>query len=253
MNLNRERSIINKTPNKLFTLTHNFLKMLQLVVFDMAGTTVHDESNVAKCLQSAFEEKNIIINLKDALDVMGIPKPIAIGQLLSSSVKDPLIINDHLIEEIHFSFVSKMINHYETNESVRERTGVSDIFLFLKEKNIKIAIDTGFDRQITDVILKRLKWIENKLIDASVASDEVEYGRPYPDMIFKAMELTGVNDVKNVAKVGDTASDMQQGTAAKCAWVIGVTTGAYSKEDLEKFPHTHLIERVSELNKIFNL
>ena len=227
--------------------------MLELIVFDMAGTTVHDESDVAKCLQLAFKEENIEITLKSALEVMGIPKPVAIGQLLTDYVNEPSIINDRLIDKLHLSFVNKMVNHYLTSDHVRERTSVSELFKYLREKKIKIAIDTGFDRQITDVILKRLDWIKNNLIDVSVTSDEVEYGRPYPDMIFKAMQLTGVEDVKNVAKVGDTASDMQQGMAAKCGWVIGVTTGAYSKEDLEKFPHTHLVERVSEIKNIFNL
>jgi phosphoglycolate phosphatase-like HAD superfamily hydrolase len=61
------------------------------------------------------------------------------------------------------------------------------------------------------------------------------------------MELTGVTSVREVAKVGDTPSDLQEGTAAGCALVIGVTYGTHSRAQLVGEPHTHLIDAISEL------
>ena len=84
----------------------------------------------------------------------------------------------------------------------------------MKERKLKVAIDTGFDCQITNSILQRLGWVQNNLIDVSVTSDEVPRGRPYPDLIFKAMELTHVTDSKCVTKVGDTTSDLLEGNSA---------------------------------------
>jgi phosphoglycolate phosphatase-like HAD superfamily hydrolase len=81
----------------------------------------------------------------------------------------------------------------------------------------------------------------------------VERGRPFPDLIFRATELTHIKDAKNVAKVGDTASDMQEGNAAGCGLVVGVTTGAFSRKDLEMEKHTHLIENVQELLEILEI
>ena len=72
-------------------------------------------------------------------------------------------------------------------------------------------------------------------------------------MIFKAMELTGVRDISKVAKVGDTAFDLQEGNSAGCSLVVGVTTGAFSKEELEKEEHTHLIEQIPEMMRILGL
>jgi phosphoglycolate phosphatase-like HAD superfamily hydrolase len=96
-------------------------------------------------------------------------------------------------------------------------------------------------------------WLEKGLIDASVTSDEVNQGRPHPDLIFKVMTLTGVDDVVTVAKVGDTISDLLEGNSAGCSWVIGITTGAYSKEQLSVGPHTHLINHLSDLSSIFSI
>jgi phosphoglycolate phosphatase-like HAD superfamily hydrolase len=66
------------------------------------------------------------------------------------------------------------------------------------------------------------------------------------------MELTHVTNSKSVAKVGDTTSDLLEGTSAGCGWVIGVTTGAYTRSELQKEKHTHLVENVRELLEIFS-
>jgi phosphonatase-like hydrolase len=112
---------------------------------------------------------------------------------------------------------------------------------------VKVAVDTGFDRSITNAIFERLGWSKAGLLDASVTSDEVPRGRPFPDMIHKVMQLTGTPTAAEVAKVGDTASDLLEGHAAGCRWVIGVTTGAFREEELRPYPHTHLIRQVSEI------
>lgn len=225
--------------------------MVQLVVFDLAGTTVKENFDVQRTLKNAFKKIDIEISIEQASQVMGIPKPIAIRQLLES-IKHPSI-SSGLIQSIHADFVREMILFYKNDSTVEENEGVSETFQKLKDCGIKVIVDTGFDRPIVDALLQRMAWQENKLIDGSVTSDEVAHGRPHPDMIFKAMEISGVTDVKNVAKIGDTASDMQEGNAAGCGWVIGITTGAFSAEQLAKEKYTHLITKIPEVLSIFGL
>jgi len=225
--------------------------MVQLVVFDLAGTTVKENFDVQRTLKNAFKKIDIEISIEQASQVMGIPKPIAIRQLLES-IKHPSI-SSGLIQSIHADFVREMILFYKNDSTVEENEGVSETFQKLKDCGIKVIVDTGFDRPIVDALLQRMAWQENKLIDGSVTSDEVAHGRPHPDMIFKAMEISGVTDVKNVAKIGDTASDMQEGNAAGCGWVIGITTGAFSAEQLAKEEYTHLITKIPEVLSIFGL
>ncbi len=225
--------------------------MVELIVFDLAGTTVKENFDVQRTLKNAFKKIDIEISIEQASQVMGIPKPIAIRQLLES-IKHPSISTD-LIQSIHADFVNNMILFYKNDRTVEENEGVSETFQKLKDCGIKVIVDTGFDRPIVDALLQRLAWQENKLIDGSVTSDEVAHGRPHPDMIFKAMEISGVTNVKNVAKIGDTASDMQEGNAAGCGWVIGITTGAFSAEQLAKEKYTHLITKIPEVLSIFGL
>ncbi len=221
---------------------------IQLVVFDMAGTTVKDSNNVHQALRKALQRAGFYFTDEEINPYMGIPKPLAIKYLLAQRPTAKHLVEDEdFIQEIHKDFVAEMLLFYQHSEEVMEKPFASEVFKTLKSKGIKVALDTGFSREIADAIIHRLGWDKGDLIDFSVTSDEVANGRPYPDLIFKAMEIAGITDSQEVAKVGDTSSDLQEGTAAGCKFVIGITTGAFSKESLEKEQHTHLVSDLREI------
>lgn len=225
---------------------------IELAVFDLAGTTVKDNQDVQRVLQQTLSKFDTYITLDEARAVMGLPKPVAIRQLLRSYSDDLEMISNDRINSIHQVFVEDMIAFYREDSSVTETEGVSETFQILKQNGVKVAIDTGFDRAITNVLLTRLGWIKNGLLDGNITSDEVMRGRPYPDMIFTLMERLNINDPSLVAKIGDTASDLQEGNAAGCGLVVGVTSGAYSRAMLEQKEHTHLIDSIPEILSILN-
>lgn len=225
-----------------------------LAVFDLAGTTVFDEGDVvAHALRSALiEEAQLETTIEQINRVMGIAKPLAITHLLREASRIP----EHpdtagqsatLVAKIHQRFVRGMIDHYRLSPSVREMPGATETFRRLRESGIKVALNTGFSRDITDTILNRLGWSEKHVIDASITSDEVPQGRPAPFMIHRLMERLGVSDVRRVIKVGDTPSDLHEGTRAGCGRVVGVTNGSHSRQQLLDQPHTDLIPGVSHL------
>jgi phosphonatase-like hydrolase len=221
--------------------------MIELVVFDLAGTTVKDNRDVHRVLQSALQKFDVEISLDDANDVMGIPKPVAIRELLEKRDNRTRAISDQWIDTIHKEFVSEMMRFYSRDTSVAEKEHASETFRALREMDINVVVDTGFSRPITDVLLKRLGWIEQGLIDFSITSDEVKHGRPHPDMILEAMRRLDIVDASRVAKVGDTVSDLEEGNAAGCGLVVGVTTGAFTRAELSNSKHSHLIEDIAEI------
>jgi phosphonatase-like hydrolase len=221
---------------------------IKMVVFDMAGTTVEDSDNVHQALIDAMKAYNYSISRDDANRVMGYPKPVAIDSLL----KEQFGLKEEterkpLVEKIHQQFLLDMIHHYRYNPDVKAKPNAEYVFDALRKKGIKVVIDTGFSRDIADAIIERLNWKRDNLIDLSITSDEVANGRPYPDMIFAAMKHFGITDAAQVAKVGDTPSDMMEGTSAGCSYVIGVTRGAYTRAQLEQEKHTHLIDDLAEI------
>jgi phosphonatase-like hydrolase len=217
---------------------------VDLVVFDMAGTTVRDDDAVHGRLMEALASANCNATRQQVNEVMGLPKPVAIERLLQRI--SPERASTAAVTAIHDDFLRRMIHYYETDPRVEPMPGAVETLNTLRAARVRIALDTGFSRPIVDAILKRLGW-DDGFLDATVASDEVERGRPHPDMVFRAMELTRVVSVGRVAKVGDTPSDLLEGTAAGCGLVVGVTNGSHRRDELERHPHTHLIGALSEL------
>lgn len=219
------------------------MPLVDLIVFDIAGTTVKDKDNVNMCVREALLAAGTDVPLSRINLTMGLPKPVAIGQLLqeSGSTAD--------LEAVHRDFVERMKDYYRTAPEVGPIEGVEEAFAEFREAGVKVVLDTGFSREITDVILERLGW-DATVIDGSVCSDEVANGRPYPDMILHHMKANGLEDVRRVAKVGDAPADLNEGKNAGCGFVIGVLCGTHTEEQLAAHPHTHLVPMVRDLPAI---
>lgn len=216
--------------------------MSRLIVFDIAGTTLEDDNIVNKAFVDAFNQFEIY-PVKDQIDkVMGLSKPLAIELVLQEAKIDGNI------DSIYQAFLQNMIGYYSISENVKEIKGASETFRLLKEKNYLLALDTGFSSDITNVIMSKTGWLDRGLIDAYISSDQVSHGRPYPYMIFRLMETLGVQRVRDVIKVGDTMSDIQEGISAGCGLVIGVLSGTGNKEQFAKcLASSHILPDITHL------
>ncbi|MNS31123.1 Phosphonoacetaldehyde hydrolase [compost metagenome] len=223
---------------------------LKLCVFDMAGTTVVDRQNVHAAFIEAMADFGYNVTLAEVNPLMGYKKTTAILQLLNIHETNPDKITVELIDSIHEAFEKYMVDFYATTPDLHALPFAEDLFNILKEKGIKVGLNTGFSRKVADVIVERLGWKERNLFDYLVASDEVEQGRPYPYMIRKMMDNAGVKE-NEVAKVGDTEVDINEGINTGCLYVIGVTTGAFTREELLPYKPTHIIDSLKELEQIF--
>ena len=218
---------------------------IRLAVFDVAGTTVLDDDAVLDAMIAALASDDVHVPRAAVKAAMGMPKPAAIRQLLGPAEPARIGAVDARIERIHHTFVGLVTEHYRRDGSIREADGTTAVFRDLRGAGIRVALDTGFTRDVLDVLLARLGW-DSDIVDCSVSSDEVAKGRPHPDLIFRAMQLTGIRSSAEVAKIGDTPVDILEGQAAKCGLVVGVTYGTHSRAELERFG-VPLIDRLPEL------
>lgn len=226
------------------------MRRYELVVFDMAGTTVLDRGNVGEAFINAFKQEGIDVDAEEVKKVMGWRKKDAIRILLEKY--NPALLQEEVIDKIHDRFISGMVNFYKTDKDISALAGAEHTFELLKQKGIKIALNTGFTKSITDSILERLHWKAGQQIDYVISSDEVPEGRPAPYMIEKIMQALSVNDAGSVVKLGDTEVDVLEGRNAGCGLVIGVTTGAYTRQQLEQYRPDHIIDSLSELSSLIS-
>jgi phosphonatase-like hydrolase len=223
-------------------------RLPELVVFDIAGTTVRDDDAVNRAFRGTLADAGLPLDAAAVNQVMGLPKPEAIRLLLERHGRDA---GPERAAPIHAEFTRRMLRFYAEDPSVREMPGAAETFARLRKAGIPVALNTGFSREITEAVLRRLGWED--AVDAVLSSDEVPRGRPHPDMIRQLMVRLGVDDPARVAKVGDTPADLQEGASAGCGWIIGVTGGTHTAEQLREHPHTHLVGSVAELPALFGL
>ncbi len=219
---------------------------IALVVFDIAGTTVTDNGNVNKAFHNAFLNAGYNIRVEDIDNIMGYRKVDAIQMILSDYHLSG-DIEKNLIEIIHNDFTHSMVKFYENDETLEPLPFAVDTFKILQDNNIKVALNTGFTKIITDTILNRLQWNNTPLINAVICSDEVPEGRPQPFMIQALIKKLNISSPMQVAKVGDTEVDILEGRNAGCTKVIAVTTGAFTSALLESFHPDHIINSLQQL------
>jgi phosphonatase-like hydrolase len=228
------------------------MKPIKLVVLDMAGTTVADEGNVAQSFQNAFNRFSLRPDTAVFNRVMGYRKKEAIRIVLAEMAGGGAGDGHELTEKIHDAFIQDMIAHYETSPALRPLPGAVELFAHLQQQGIKVALNTGFVKAITGVILNRLGWADHPHINMVISSDEVPNARPYSDMIDTIRTRLKISSGDAVVKVGDTEVDVQEGRNAGCALVIGVTTGASTYAQMQQYGADYIVNSLTGLPALLN-
>jgi phosphonatase-like hydrolase len=229
----------------------------QLVVFDIAGTIIEDGDQVPDAFRGALHAQQVAVTAAELEPWRGASKREVLRAFLERHYGTGDPGNAARLEQAYADFRQRLEAGYRDG-GVTPIPGAEATFAWLRERGIRLALTTGFYRQVADLILEAAGWQRapdaargQGFFDATVCSDEVAQGRPAPYMIFRVMEATGVTDVRRVATVGDTALDLLAGTHAGLRWVVGVLSGSQEVETLGAAPHTHLLPSVAMLPRLW--
>jgi phosphonatase-like hydrolase len=218
---------------------------IRLVSLDMAGTTIAEQGTVYAVLRSTVENATGRAIGDELLSKWGgTSKHAAIGGLLDELGEDTSR-QDELFEVFRATLRETYLKDQPTIIP-----GVREAVASLRAAGVKIALQTGYSRDVAELLLEIVGWTVGGAdadVDALVTSDEVPASRPAPFLVFRGMELTGVASVDEVLVAGDTANDLGAGIAAGTRYVVGVLTGAYTAEKLGRHRHTHLLPSVADI------
>jgi phosphonatase-like hydrolase len=215
-----------------------------MIVFDMAGTTVDEDNVVYKTLQDAIVHYSYPVSLDQVLEFgAGKEKLQAIIDILENTGFE---VSPENIDLIFAYFIDKLAKNYDTLD-VKPLPDVERTFKHLKERNIKVVLNTGYNRKTAESLIVKLGWEESNQFDLLITASDVNNNRPRPDMILLAMSKLNILDPKKVLKVGDSTVDIQEGQNAECLLSIGITSGAHTREQLREADPDFIINNVSEL------
>lgn len=216
-----------------------------LVVFDMAGTTVQDDGMVLECFVAAAGHVGLRASREEINDRMGTSKRAVFDELARRQVGPGRDEEARALADRGYEAFCQVLEGAYARAGVAPIDGTEGVFAWLRERGAKVALNTGFYRRVTDIIVEGLRW--TTAVDAVVCVDDVREGRPAPYMIHEAMQRCGVRAVDEVVVVGDTPSDMHAGRNAGARAVVGVTSGSHTAATLRRCPSTHVLASVRDL------
>jgi phosphoglycolate phosphatase len=215
---------------------------IDLVVLDTSGTTVHDDEAVATALVEAlgvFGGVSIPEVRDDRVSYVTHTRGISILSVLRSLLGD-----EARAQYAHRTFELALASALAQG-GVRPTPRAEDTLAALRKAGRRVALISRFSQRCLDAIVESLGWQE--LVDLAIASGPGVRPPPNPDVILEALVQLGVAAVGDVAVVGDSPNALVAGTRAGASVVAGVLTREQSLVDLERVPHTHLLEDISEL------
>lgn len=224
---------------------------IELVLFDMAGTTVDDMVDgiplVVAAFRAAFKVcRDVDITFEQANAVRGYEKREALRQLVSATKSVATDAVDDAEVDVLFKQFKVELDKL-TGSMNTEVTGTSATFEELRKRNIKICVGSGFPDTTVKAIVDNMGWT----VDAYFSSEALGAGRPDPIMVTTAMAQFGVSDPRRVVKVGDTVVDVEEGRNAG-VFTVSVLTGTQSREKLEAAGPDCILPSVADLPKMFN-
>lgn len=218
---------------------------ITLAVLDMAGTTVADDGLVLRAFAAAAEAGGLPAEGPEAdaarqyvLDTMGQSKIVVFRAIFGDENRAQAA--NAAFETTYDSLIDQGL--------AEPIPGAEKAITTLREAGIKVALTTGFSRSTQDKLLVALGW--ETLADLTLSPAEAGRGRPYPDLILTALLKLSIDDVHQIAVLGDTSNDVLSGIRSGASIVAGTLTGAHDEQQLRDAGATHIVTSVTEFAEL---
>lgn len=218
---------------------------ITLAVLDMAGTTVADDGLVLRAFAAAAEAGGLPAEGPEAdaarqyvLDTMGQSKIVVFRAIFGDENRAQAA--NAAFETTYDSLIDQGL--------AEPIPGAEKAITTLREAGIKVALTTGFSRSTQDKLLVALGW--ETLADLTLSPAEAGRGRPYPDLILTALLKLSIDDVHQIAVLGDTSNDVLSGIRSGASIVAGTLTGAHDEQQLRDAGATHIVPSVTEFAEL---
>ncbi|MGW1990170.1 phosphonatase-like hydrolase [Embleya sp. NBC_00888] len=215
----------------------------QLAVLDMAGTTVADDGLVVEAFTRAIGAAGVEVGSADFEHKLGYVHA-TMGESKITVFRALLDGDEERAQAANLAFEAAYADLVAAGRCAPIE-GAEAAVRALRADGVKVALTTGFGRPTQDAILASLGWTD--LADLTLCPADAGRGRPYPDLVLTAVLRLGVEDLRAVAVVGDTAFDVLTGLRSGASIAAGVLTGAHDRAALEAAGATHVLGSIRDL------
>lgn len=215
----------------------------ELVVLDMAGTTVADDGLVERAFDAAARHLGVVPGSGEHAAML--------DHVRATMGESKISVFRHLFGDEDAAQRANTAFEGAYGELVGEGLiapvpGAREAIEACTAAGLTTVLTTGFARVTQDAILSALGW--HGLAALTLCPADAGRGRPCPDMVLTALLRTrATHDVARIAVAGDTSYDMLSGRRAGASVVAGVLTGAHDAARLTQAGATHVLRSVAEL------
>ena len=215
---------------------------IKLVVCDMSNTIINDGGIVYNILFNSIRQWGIDVLRSDIKKWHGISNIEIIKHYIKGKNRN---VSFH---DINMLFEYKLLEEYFNNKSKLSLidSNLPMYFNKLRDKGIKVALNTVYSQSVQDIIVERLNL--NKIVDTYTNAEIVGSGCPYPDMIYKIMNDLHIKNPEEICKIGGSKNDIYEGINAGCKIVVGIKNGVDNEDELKEAGANIILNKITDLH-----
>ena len=207
--------------------TYRYRGPLWAVIFDLAGTVVdYGSCAPAAAFVAVFRRFNVEITTANAREPMGRAKRDHIEAILAMPAiaqrwqdAHGTLPGEAEIDRLYEQFLPMQLACLEDYGQLIP--GAIEAAADCRRRGLKIGSSTGYNRQLTDVVLAAARE-QGFEPDCTVSADDVDVGRPAPWLCLENARRLDAHPMMAIVKVDDTPVGVEAGRNAGM-WSVGVT------------------------------
>ncbi|HOO31989.1 MAG TPA: HAD family phosphatase [Thermotogota bacterium] len=178
--------------------------MIRGIIFDMDGVLIDSEPMYREVNRGMFEKLGFSISEEEYSEFVG-TTDVDMWTTLKNrfGIKKSIAELNEIREGEHMTFFSEA--------ELVPMTGIGELLTFLNKKGLRLAVASSTDEKLVHLILEKIGIRD--LFDPIVCGNQIEKGKPEPDIFLKAAELSGlrpeeclvIEDSKNGVTAGKKA------------------------------------------------
>ena len=189
---------------------------VELICFDMAGTTVLDNGLVLEAFRRTIEDLEVSADEAESVEAYVVE---TMGQ---SKIEVFTALFGERASIANEAFERNFVESAQ-ELGVSEIPGARSTVETLRDVGLQVALTTGFSPTTREALVDVLGW--GDLFELRVSPADAGRGRPAPDMLWWCALKSQITAASSLMVVGDTASDMVAGLRAGAGYCVGVLSG----------------------------